>query len=105
MLHSLPKIVDKKGRLYARDHILGGQDADLPLYERMQAQILASPGRAFTSFNFLPFFRDVFRQFVLHQSHDEIGRLNGWRFHRDGIHLNSASGKLLADLVQEFLSL
>ena len=76
----------------------------IPLYERMHELILASPGRTFTSFNFLPFYRDVFRQFVLHRSHDEIGQLNGWRFHRDGIHLNSRSGKLLADLVQEFLS-
>lgn len=76
----------------------------LPLYERLHELILASPGRAFTSFDFLPFYRDVFRQFVLHKSHDEIGQLNGWRFHRDGIHLNSRSGKLLADLVQEFLS-
>ena len=49
------------------------------------------------------FYRDVFRQFVLHKSHDEIGHLNGWRLHRDGIHLNSRSGKILADLVQEFL--
>jgi lysophospholipase L1-like esterase len=76
----------------------------LPLYERMHDLILASPGRAFTSFDFLPFYRDVFRQFVLHKSHDEIGQLGGWRFHRDGIHLNSRSGKLLADLVHEFLS-
>jgi lysophospholipase L1-like esterase len=76
----------------------------LPLYERMHQLILASPGRPFTSFDFLPFYRDAFRQFVLHKSHDEIGQLNGWRFHRDGIHLNSRSGKLLADLVQEFLS-
>jgi lysophospholipase L1-like esterase len=76
----------------------------LPFYERMHEQILACPGRAFTSFDFLPFYRDVFRQFVLHKSHDEIGELGGWRFHRDGIHLNSRSGKLLADLVQEFLS-
>ncbi len=75
----------------------------LPFYERMHELILASPGRAFTSFNFLPFYRDVFRQFVLHKSHDEIGQINGWRFHRDGIHLNSRSGKLLADLVQEFI--
>ena len=75
----------------------------IPFYERMQELILASPGRAFTSFDFLPFYRDVFRQFVLRKSHDEIGRLNGWRFHRDGLHLNSQSGKLLAELVQEFL--
>jgi lysophospholipase L1-like esterase len=77
----------------------------IPCYERMHELILASPGRAFTSFDFLPFYRDVFRQFVLHKNHDEIGKLNGWRFHRDGIHLNNQSGKLLADLVQEFLSL
>jgi len=76
----------------------------LPLYERLHALILTSPGRAFTSFNFLPFYRDVYRQFVLHKSHDEIGQLNGWRFHRDGIHLNSLSGKILADLVQEFVT-
>ena len=35
--------------------------------------------------------------------HDEIGRLDGWRFHRDGVHLNSISGKILADLAQEFI--
>jgi lysophospholipase L1-like esterase len=75
----------------------------LPFYERIHELILASPGRAFTSFNFLPFYRDVFRQFVLRKSNDEIGRLNGWQLHRDGIHLNSRSGKILADLVQEFL--
>jgi len=76
----------------------------LPFYERLHELILASPGRAFTSFNFLPFYRDAFRQFVLHKSHDEIGQFNGWRLHRDGIHLNSRSGKILADLVQEFIS-
>ncbi len=76
----------------------------VPFYERMHDLILSSPGRAFTSFDFLPFYRDVFRQFVLHKNHDEIGQLNRWCFHRDGIHLNSKSGKILSDLVQEFLS-
>jgi len=75
----------------------------LPLYERLHAQIMASPGRAFSSFNFLPFYRDVFRQFVLGKNNDEIGRLNGWKYHRDGIHLNSTSGKVMAYLVQEFI--
>lgn len=77
----------------------------IPFYERIHELILAAPGRAFTSFDFLPFYRDVFRQFVLRKSNDEIGRLNGWRFHRDGIHLNSRSGKILADLVQQFLDM
>jgi lysophospholipase L1-like esterase len=76
----------------------------LPLYERLEELIVASPGRAFTSFNFLPFYRDVFRQFVLGMDNDQIGRANGWQFHRDGIHLNSRSGKIMADLAQEFLS-
>jgi lysophospholipase L1-like esterase len=76
----------------------------IPFYERMAELILASPGRAFSAFKILPFYRDMFRQYVLHKSNDEIGELNGWRFHRDGIHLNSVSGKLLADLVQEFVS-
>jgi lysophospholipase L1-like esterase len=77
----------------------------LPFYERIHELILASPGRAFTRFAFLPFYRDVFRQFVLRKSNDEIGRLNGWQFHRDGIHLNSRSGEILADLVQQFLDM
>ncbi|MGO8947155.1 MAG: SGNH/GDSL hydrolase family protein [Ktedonobacterales bacterium] len=76
----------------------------LPLYERMEELMLGSPGRALTSFDFLPFYRDLFRQVVLRKSNDEIGQLNGWRFHRDGVHLNSRSGKILADLVQEFIS-
>jgi lysophospholipase L1-like esterase len=78
--------------------------AYLPLYERIQALIVAAPGRAFTSFNFLPFYRDVFRQFVLGMDNDQIGRLNGWQFHRDGLHLNSRSGRIMADLAQEFLN-
>jgi hypothetical protein len=28
----------------------------------------------------------------------------GWQFHVDGLHLNSRSGKILANLVQEFVS-
>jgi lysophospholipase L1-like esterase len=75
----------------------------IPLYERMRELMLAFPGRAFTSFRFLPFYRDLFRQVVLRQSNDEIARHNGWRLHRDGVHLNSRSGKILADLAQEFL--
>jgi lysophospholipase L1-like esterase len=76
----------------------------LPLYERLHDLIVTSPGRAFTSFDFLPFYRDVFRQFVLHLDNDQIGQRNGWRFHRDGIHLNSRTGKVLADLVADFLT-
>lgn len=76
----------------------------LPFYERMHERIAASPGRAFTAFRFLPMYRDAFRLLVLHRSLDEIGEHNGWHFHSDGIHLNSHSGKILADLVQEFVA-
>ena len=75
----------------------------LPVYEMMLAQIVAAPGRAFTSFRFLPFYRDAFRVLVLGKSPDEVARLNGWRFHTDGVHLNSRGGMIVADLVQEFI--
>ena len=29
--------------------------------------------------------------------------MNGWRFHTDGVHLNSRAGNLAADLIQDFL--
>lgn len=76
----------------------------LPFYERFEDLILVSPGQTFTSFKILPLYRDVLRQFILHKSNDEIGIVNGWRYHRDGIHLNSISGKILADMVQEFIN-
>ncbi len=77
--------------------------AYIPFYERLHEQIAACPGRAFTSFRFLSFYRDVFRYFILGRSTDEIAEMNGWRFHVDGVHLNSRGGKILADMVQEFL--
>jgi lysophospholipase L1-like esterase len=75
----------------------------IAIHETMLAQILASPGRALTSFRFLPFYRDAFRVIVLHKTPDKVAQLNGWRFHTDGVHLNSRGGMIVADLVQEFL--
>jgi len=69
----------------------------------MLAQIRASPGRAFTSFRFLPFYRDAFRVVVLGKTPDEVAQLNGWRFHSDGVHLNSRGGIIAADLIQQFI--
>ncbi len=78
----------------------------IPFYERMYEQVVASPGRAFVS-NFLSDFlsqsRAAFKTLVLHKSLDEVGQQAGWRFHVDSAHLNSRSGKILADLVQEFV--
>ncbi|MFZ2804669.1 MAG: GDSL-type esterase/lipase family protein [Patescibacteria group bacterium] len=76
----------------------------IPLYERLQEQIKVSPGPAFTRFSFLSFYRDyVLREFILRKSFDEIARLNGWKFHIDGVHLNTRGGMVLAGLVQDFL--
>jgi lysophospholipase L1-like esterase len=83
-----------------------GRDEDIgyiAIHEAMLAQILASPGRALTHFRFLSFYRDTFRVLALHKSPDEVAQMNGWRFHTDGVHLNSRGGMIVADLVQEFI--
>ena len=77
--------------------------AYIPVHETMLAQILASPGRAFTAFRFLPFYRDAIRVLVLHRTPDQVAELNRWRFHTDGVHLNSRGGMIVAKLVQEFI--
>jgi lysophospholipase L1-like esterase len=75
----------------------------IPFYERIHEQIVASPGRDAGSV-FLSMGQVAFKIRVLHKSIDEVGKQNGWRFHHDGYHLNSRGGKILADLVQEFVA-
>ena len=75
----------------------------LAVHEAMLAQIQSSPGRAFTCFRLLPFYRDAFGALMLRKSPDQIGQMNGWRFHADGVHLNSRGGMIVAGLVQEFI--
>lgn len=75
----------------------------IPIFEAFQAAITADPGRAFTEFRLLPMYRDAFRTMVLRMSPDEVGRLNGWKFHSDGIHLNRRGGMIAADLIQAYL--
>jgi lysophospholipase L1-like esterase len=75
----------------------------IAIYETILEQIMTSPGRAFTEFRFLSFYRDAFRTLVLCKSPDEVARINGWSFHTDGVHLNSRSGLVVADLVQKFV--
>ena len=75
----------------------------LPVYERMTELVKASPGKAFTAFNLLPFYVDTFEQYILRMSLDEIGRRNGYNIHVDGIHLNGQGGAVIVDVVQEFL--
>ena len=75
----------------------------IAFHEAMLEQIVKSPGRAFTNFSFLRFYRDAFRALVLRKSPDQIAAMNGWQFHSDGLHLNSRSGVILAELVQDFI--
>jgi lysophospholipase L1-like esterase len=75
----------------------------IPFYERLNDAICASPGRALTNVRILPMYRDAFRLLILRWGLDEIAQRNGWQFHTDGIHLNSRGGKILADLVQQFV--
>ncbi|HTZ90619.1 MAG TPA: hypothetical protein VMA71_09765 [Alloacidobacterium sp.] len=75
----------------------------IPVYETLLAEIRESPGRAFTNFRFFPFYRDAFRVLVQRKGPDEVAHINGWRFHSDGIHLNSRGGMIAAGLVQAFL--
>jgi len=79
------------------------QLAYIPFFETLRDRIVASPGKAFTEFRFLPIYLDTLRFYVLRRSSDEIAESNGWRFHVDGVHLNRRGGMILANLVQEFL--
>jgi lysophospholipase L1-like esterase len=75
----------------------------IPFYERLMPQIAAFPPRSLTDVHILGMYRDAFRLLVRHWTLDQLAARNGWHFHTDGIHLNPAGGKILADLVQEFL--
>ncbi len=75
----------------------------VPFYERFSNAIHASPGHALTDIRILQMYQDAFRHLVLHWSLDRIAERHGWRFHTDGIHLNSRIGRILADLIQEFV--
>ncbi len=77
----------------------------IPFWESFQDQLVrAGTAKPFTHFAFASFYRDyVFREMILRQSFDQISRINGWEFHIDGIHLNSKGGRILAEVVQQFL--
>ena len=71
----------------------------IPLHE---AHRLA-PAKAFSSFRFLPFYRDAFRTLILGKNPDQVAEMNAWFLHTDGVHLNSRGGLIAADLVQAFI--
>jgi lysophospholipase L1-like esterase len=78
----------------------------IAFYERFVEALRASGvHKPFDRLSFPAFYRDyLFRQFVQRRSFDEIARVNGWRFHIDGVHLNTDGGMILVESVQEFLS-
>lgn len=77
--------------------------AYIPVYERIMEQIHQSPGPALKGVRVLSLYVDAILHFVLSYSFDQLAARNGWLFHTDGIHLNSRGGRILADVIQEFL--
>jgi lysophospholipase L1-like esterase len=77
----------------------------IPFYECLCDQLVRSTAaKPFTRFSFAAFYRDyLFREMILRRSFDQIAQQNGWQFHIDGIHLNTRGGRILTDVVQEFL--
>jgi lysophospholipase L1-like esterase len=77
----------------------------IPFYECFRDQLArSSAAKPFTRFSFAAFYRDyLFREMILRRSFDQISRANGWEFHIDGIHLNTKGGRILTDVVQQFL--
>ena len=79
----------------------------IPFYESFVDHLESSEtAKPFNEFSFLAFYRDyVFREIILRRSFDEISELNGWQYHIDGVHLNTAGGNILTDVVQQFLDM
>jgi lysophospholipase L1-like esterase len=77
----------------------------IPFYECFRDQLARSTiAKPFTRFSFAAFYRDyLFREMILRRSFDQISQRNGWEFHIDGIHLNSKGGRILTEVVQQFL--
>jgi lysophospholipase L1-like esterase len=77
----------------------------IPFWEFFEERLVAARmAKPFTRFSFASFYRDyLFREMILRQSFDQIARTNGWRFHIDGIHLNTEGGGILTEAVQQFL--
>ncbi len=77
----------------------------IPFYEGFRDQLARSTiDKPFTRFSFAAFYRDyLFREMILRRSFDQISQRNGWEFHIDGVHLNTKGGRILTEVVQQFL--
>jgi lysophospholipase L1-like esterase len=110
-LHSIDPVQSRLNDLCAayngviRDVALREGTYYVPFYESFYDQLVRSRAtKPFTRFSLPSFYRDyLFREMILRRSFDEISRINGWKFHIDGIHLNTRGGRILTEAVQEFL--
>lgn len=75
----------------------------LPFYENSYKEILVNPNKNFDDFKIFRIVRDNFRSIILKWSPDKIGERNGWKFHSDGIHLNSKGAIIFINLVEDYL--
>jgi lysophospholipase L1-like esterase len=109
--HSSNPIQSRLNDLFAaynsviRDVALREATYYIPFYESFQDQLVRSrAAKPFTRFSLASFYRDyLLREMILRRSFDEISRSNGWKFHIDGIHLNTRGGRILTEAVQQFL--
>ena len=77
----------------------------IPFYESFCDRLACSTiSKPFARFSFATFYRDyLVREMILRRSFDQISQSNGWELHIDGIHLNTKGGRILTDVVQQFL--
>ncbi len=77
----------------------------IPFYEHFRDELeRCAIAKPFSRFSFAGFYRDyLLRGMVLRRSSDQIAARNGWEFHIDGVHLNTKGGRILTNVVQQFL--
>jgi len=75
----------------------------IPTYETMVEQLERSPSKSLKELRLIPMYWDAFRVAVMGETADHLGEINGWKFHSDGVHLNSRGGKIVAELFQKFI--
>jgi acyl-CoA thioesterase-1 len=80
--------------------------AYLPLFEKLLPILIKKKPLDKTEFKinlFTAVIKSAFQKFILRRDWDTISARNGFSIVIDGIHLNDKSGKILADLIQEWL--
>jgi lysophospholipase L1-like esterase len=78
----------------------------LPLYETMIDELKENPGNPRTTYDRWRFvvYKSLLMRRVFRRSLDSISEANGFRLLVDFIHLNGRGGRIVAELIQGFLS-